>query len=76
MQSSVEVSRLTGVASAEATPAVSFGGDAGGPNDAGNASHSECADTAVQLDGTARVIHVLRNGFLSVGVAPFEKTRS
>lgn len=71
MQSRVEVSRLTGVVT-EATSAVSSGGDADGANDAGNASQFKCGDTAVQLVGTARVIHVLRNGFLSAGVAPLD----
>lgn len=71
MQSSVEVSRWTGMVT-EATSAVSSGGDADGANDDGNASHFKCGDTAIQLVGTARVAHVLRNGFLSAGIAPFD----
>jgi len=39
-------------------------------NEAGNGDKSEFGDNRAQVSGRPRVIHMLRNGFLSVGADP------
>ncbi len=68
----VNISRLTGAA-ADAAQCAPPGGNSAAANDAGNANQPDCADKGVQLAGQSRVIHMLWNGFLFVGVEPGEK---
>jgi len=63
---------LTGAA-ADAAQWVPPGWNSDAANDAGNANQPDWGDKRVQPVGRSRVIHMLWNGFLFVGVEPGEK---
>lgn len=46
------------------------GGNSGAPNEVGRADQPDRGDMGGQLTGRSRVIHMLWNGFLSVGLEP------
>jgi hypothetical protein len=66
------MSRLTGAVAGSAQR-VRFGCNSDAANDAGNGNQADCGDKGLQLAGRSRVIHMLWNGFLFVGVEPGEK---
>lgn len=70
-QSSVNASRLTGSA-VDAAKWKPSGRNPDGANDFGSANKPGCGDAVVQPVGRARVIHMLWNGFLSIGVESSE----
>lgn len=73
-QSCAEISWLSG-AVADAAHGGTSGCNSEVANDAGNASKSACGDKGIQLVGRSRVIHMLWNGFLFVGVELSETPR-
>lgn|GEM_PF-6936686 len=74
-QSRIKISRLTGAA-AGAAQWVPRGWNSDAAKDAGNGNQPDCGDKWVQLVGRSRVIHMLWNGFLFVGVELGEKAWS
>ncbi len=71
MQSRVKTSRSGATVGADGR--AGFGRSCGAANEVGSANQPDCGDMGGTLAGRSRVIHMLWNGFLSVGVEPADR---